>query len=61
MDCDFGVEKVELQKNGPSKELVAAIMIPIDYVRKLEWGCWKARTGVLRIFCGLGCLLTFGN
>ena len=68
VDCDFGVEKVEMQKMvrttstgpAPSKEPVAAIMIPIEYVRKLEWGCWKARTGVLRIFCGLGCLLTFG-
>ena len=67
-DCQFGAEKVEMQKMvrttsaGPAseKEPVAALMIPIEYVRKLEWGCWKARTGVLRIFCGLGCLLTFG-
>ena len=35
-------------------------MVPAEVVRLLEHGCFKASTGVLRIFCGLGCLLTFG-
>ena len=26
----------------------------------IEHGCYKASAGVLRIVCGLGCLLTFG-
>ena len=35
-------------------------MIPLEIVRLLEKGCFDARTSVLRVFCGLGCLLTFG-
>ena len=66
-DIDFGAEKVELSRmvrTGAStsshNDPVAARMIPPEVVRLLERGCSKASTGVLRIFCGLGCLLTFG-
>ena len=66
-DVDFGAGKVELQtmvrsSKGPSAEEAPepAPMIPPDVVRRLERGCSHASTGVLKIFCGLGCLLTFG-
>ena len=38
----------------------AARMIPIEVVRKLEHGAKGASTTILKIFCGLACLLTHG-
>ena len=35
-------------------------MIPIEVVRKLEHGVTSASTMILKVFCGLACLLTHG-
>ena len=35
-------------------------MIPVEVVERLEGRVFNARAGLLKIFCGLGCLLTFG-
>ena len=43
-----------------AKPADAALMIPSDIVKRLEEGVSCAQSSVLRIFCGLGCLLTFG-
>ena len=66
-DVQFGAEKVELLKMvrssaGPSDVSgpEPAPMIPPNVVRLMEHGCSHASTGVLKVFCGLGCLLTFG-
>ena len=66
-DLNFGADKVEVMRmvkstrnSKESSDPEAAKMIPIEIVRKLEHGCKSASTGVLRLFCGLGCLLTFG-
>ena len=66
-DLKFGAEKVEIAKmvkstkaNASADDPGAARMIPPEFVRMLEHGCFAASTGVLRIFSGLACLLTFG-
>ena len=66
-DLNFGADKVEVMRmvkstrnSKESSDPEAAKMIPIEIVRKLEHGCKSASTGVLRLFCCLGCLLTFG-
>ena len=43
-----------------TKPADAAPMIPSEIVKRLEEGVATARTGVPKIFCGLGCALTFG-
>ena len=67
VDVPFGVDKFEIQRmvlssSGPgkSKEVFSARMIPIEIVRALECGCWKASIFVLGMFCGSGCMFTFG-
>ena len=66
VDVPFGADKVEFQKmvrssDGSKKESgpEGAKMIPDEIVRLLEGGVYTARTGVLRIFCGLGCKFCF--
>ena len=65
---DLGADQIEIQRmlrsaigttlNPSSPE--AAKLIPPDIVERLEMGVFEARSGVLKIFCGLGCLLTYG-
>ena len=65
---EIGADKVEIQKMvktavGPgsrASDPEGAVMIPVEVVKRLEEGVFRARTGLLKIFCGLGCLLTFG-
>ena len=59
----LGAEKAEIQRMARTsskpfaeKEPDPAPTIPAEYVRLLEKECFSARTGVLRIFCGLGVL-----
>ena len=66
-DVKLGAEKVELLKMmqssaGPSNVSgpEPAPLIPPNVVLLLEHGCSHASTGVLKLFCGLACLLTFG-
>ena len=66
-DLHLGVEKIMLSKmvrssSGSSGKAdpEPAPMIPPDVVKLLELGCSRGRTGVIKVFCGLCCLLTFG-
>ena len=64
----LGADKVEIKRMvrstvgsvGLASDPESAKMIPIGIVESLERGIFTARTGVLKVFCGLGCLLTFG-
>ena len=68
IDCPLGAGKEDLVmmvrslSSGTQSEKtpVAARMIPVEIVRLLERGCFNATTDLLRVFCGLGCLLAFG-